>query len=236
MPKQDGTGTGWVYVRRKKTKPGEPGRWKQDKKMEAVTTYLATGNLRLTGSMINVPYDTMNHWKRSDWWGEMVSSIQEEENIQLDKKLEKVIAKSLDAVNDRLENGEYFWDTKNDCMRRMPAKLKDVHLVTKDIIDRKALLKKANQKVANTQRKETTDDRLLKLAETFATLALGAKPKEEKVVSEVIEGDFESLPDETKDTLNAIYEERKAGLQEGVSMGAQEEAQSGEGSSHAELS
>ena len=106
MPKQDGSGTGWVYVRRKKTKPNEPGRWTEQKKIEVMTTYLALGNLTQACAMCNVPLVTVQAWAKTPWWKEQMQAIRDEEVFQLDKKLEKVVNKALDQVNDRLENGE----------------------------------------------------------------------------------------------------------------------------------
>ena len=63
--------TGWIYVRKNKNKPGDPGRWNQNKRLEAVTTYLSTGNLALTGRLCNIPDDTIRKWKASEWWQEL---------------------------------------------------------------------------------------------------------------------------------------------------------------------
>lgn len=230
MPKQDGTGTGWVYVRRKKTKAGEPGHWSDKKKTEVLTTYLATGNYSLTAAATGVPLETVKLWRRQDWWKEGIASFREDNTYELDAKLAKIVDKSINAINDRLENGDYHYDPRTGQMTRVHPKLRDVHIVTKDLIDRQTLLRKSQQTKEVIQRKESTDDRLLKLAETFAQLALGAKPKEEKIVNNVIEGEFETLPEHTREALeNAIYVKRQEGLQEGATMGAQEKENSREG-------
>jgi hypothetical protein len=188
----------YVYVRTKKTKPGEPGHWSDKKKIEAVTTFLATGNLVLTGKMLNVPEETLRKWKASDWWAELTDKVQEEDNLQLSAKLNKTLEKSIEAVNDRIENGEYMYDPRTGKLRRVPARLRDLHKVSTDLIDKRMLLKKARpvERVSV----ENVEGRLLKLAETFATLALGKTPQE-KVVNEVIEGEYEHLPPEYKEAM-----------------------------------
>lgn len=203
----------YVYVRNKKTKPQEPGWWPEKKKVEAVTTYLSTGNLSLTAGMINVPIDTIRKWKAQVWWKECVEKVYEEDNLQLSSKLQKTLEKSLDAVNDRIENGEYMFNIKTGKLNRIPAKLRDLHKVSADLIDRQAILKK--QRPVEQPTAESTDGRLLKLAEAFAELALKQKPREEKVVNEVYEGDFHSLPENYQEAIDAVHVKRnKESLQE----------------------
>ena len=167
----------------------------------------------------------MAKWKASDWWRDAVTKVQEEDNVQLDAKLSKVLEKSLDAVNDRIENGDYIYNMKTGKLNRVPAKLKDVHRVTSDLIDRRHLLRKQPQIQESIQ---NTEQRLLKLAEAFAQFV--GKPKEEKVVNEVIDGEFEQLPPEYQD---ALYDQRKTQLSEGGSVG-QESQDSQERPGHEE--
>ena len=165
----------------------------------------------------------MAKWKASDWWRDAVTKVQEEDNVQLDAKLSKVLEKSLDAVNDRIENGDYIYNMKTGKLNRVPAKLKDVHRVTSDLIDRRHLLRKQPQIQESIQ---NTEQRLLKLAEAFAQFV--GKPKEEKVVNEVYEGDFATLPPEYTEAIqrsaeektDAIHDQRQEGLQEGGRMGS----------------
>jgi hypothetical protein len=178
--------TGWIYVKRKKTLPGQPGTWDDKKKLEAVTTYLATGNLELTSKMINVPRKTLEVWKKHEWWNETVGQIQSEGALQLSSKLEKVVAKSLDSINDIIANGDYVYDAKRGKVVRVPPKLRDLHRVSSDLIDKQMVLaKKANKHVAS---EESTEGRLLKLAEQFAKFV--QKKDVERVVNEVVEGEF----------------------------------------------
>ena len=190
--------SGWTYIRKKKTKPYEGGMWNEKKRLEAVTTYLATGNLALTSRIINVPKQTMNDWIHKDWWKELIVQLQSESDIKLTSNLEKTISKSMEAVNEILENGDYHYDSKRGQVVRVPAKLRDVQKITTDLIDRKSLIRKQTAPVS--QNKESTEGRLLKLAEQFAQFVL-KKPLEEKVVQEVIEGEFEALPPEYKEAM-----------------------------------
>lgn len=202
-----------VYVRNKKVKPGNNGWWSDKKRVEAVSTFLATGNMRITASLINVPIETLYRWKLTEWWKETVEQIQDEDKQELDVKLKKVLDKSLEAVLDRLDNGDFVYNAKTNQIKRIPVKLRDIHRVTSDTIDKRRLIQREVGK-------EKTDevgvnDRLLRLAERFAEIATGKKV-EEKVVNEFIEGEFD----------HALSKEREEGLQERAVLGAQEETES----------
>lgn len=213
-------GYGDTYIRKKKTKPGETGRWNEKKRYEVITTYLATGSPKITESLTTVPVATINRWKKLDWWKEMEQEIREAEDLEMSTKLKNVVEKSLDAVNDRLENGDYVWDGKRGHMVRVPVKLRDVHRVLGDTIDKRRLLQKQPNKI--TQQQTSMDDRLAQLAQQFAQFVNGKEIRD--VPGEIIEGD--EFITEVLEIENAIHEEREEGLQERVGVGAQEETQS----------
>lgn len=159
---------GWVYKRLNKTKPGELGLWKDAKKVEAVTTWLATGNLRLTASIINVPLKTLEHWKKSEWWNTIVSEVRTEDQQATDAKLSKLIDKSLEVVSDRLENGDFILDSRSGKIIRVPTKLRDTNQVLTQLIDKRQLIRREPTKI--TQTADGVEAHLRKLAEQFERL------------------------------------------------------------------
>ena len=54
----------------------------------------------------DIPYATMMTWRNQDWWKPALRELREQESEKLDARLTKVINKSLDAMEDRLENGD----------------------------------------------------------------------------------------------------------------------------------
>lgn len=211
---------GWIYVKHKKTKPNQPGHWSEAKKLEAATTYLATGNYALTSRIINIPEPTMVLWKNSEWWPELIAQIQQSGDVKLSSRLESVVDKSLNAVNEILENGDYHYDQKRGQIVRVPPKLRDVHKITTDLIDKQTILRK--QIKPQQQNEETTDGKLQKLADAFSEFAKGIK-KTIKEVDHIIEGDFETLPPDIQEAIkendDAVYDQREARLQEGSGVG-----------------
>jgi hypothetical protein len=191
-----------VYVKENKTKAHQPGHWKEAKKIEAVTTYLSTGNLSETARILAVPIRTLESWKISDWWKEMVQRIQSDEDQQLDVKTSKAINKALDNLMDRIEHGEYVYDQKTGQLKRSPAKLRDLNAAFNHLLDKRQLLRNKPTKIVEQQ---STAIALQNLAAQFAKFT----QKEEKIV-EYIEGDTVIQNDEgvyeLKDTNDAVHD------------------------------
>ena len=176
------------------------------KKLEVVTTYLALGKVPMVEAVTGIPRSTIRQWKMQPWWTEMVDQIQTDSDQELDAKLAKIIDRSLDAVTDRIENGDFIFDPKSGSIRRSPVKLKDVHRVSVDLIDKRDLIRKRPQEQIE---QSATVDILRKLANQFAEWAkIHVAPKGEP---KVIEGEV----------VDAVYEERKEGLQDGVQQVSQ---------------
>lgn len=139
--------------------------WPDKKKIEVVTTWLALGKVPMVEGVTGVPQATIRQWKMQPWWKEMVDQIQTESNQELDTKLSKIIERSLDAVNERIEGGEFILDSRTGQVKRIPVKMKDVHRVAVDLLDKRDLLRgRPAQEKAELQNK----DILKKLADQFA--------------------------------------------------------------------
>lgn len=155
--------------RKRKKKPGTDAWWSDNQRIQLVTTYLATGNLSLSAATMEIPARTARRWKAMPWFKQMVEDIRSEENIQLDSKLAKVVDKSVEALLDRVENGDFQYDQREGRMIRKPISARDASTVTRDMIDRRELLQGKKQKENDNSRK--MEDRLLKLAEEFGKFA-----------------------------------------------------------------
>lgn len=192
-----------VYIRNKKTKPfnpktgeGERGTWPEKKRIEALTTFLATGSQAHTAAITGIPEQTIRTWRQQDWWAERTKEIKDGETLVLDKKLSKVMDKALDAVLDRVENGEYMYDPRTGEIKRVPAKLRDVQKVAGDMIDKRQLMEKI-AKGKEEAKKQITADHLVLLAKEFAKFANGGKaPSDADDVKTVIDGEHQEIFEE----------------------------------------
>ena len=138
-----------------------------EKRIEVVSQYLVLGNMKMVAAITGVRYDLIRTWKGQPWWKELEAEIRSTQNIEMDTKLTKIVDKSLDAVLDRVENGDYIYDQKSGEIRRKPAALRDVHRVSVDMLSKRELIRGGAD-----ARKETTQisvqEQLKMLAQEFA--------------------------------------------------------------------
>ncbi len=193
----------YVYVREKKTKAHQPGWWPEKKKIEAVTAWMSSGSLPIASATTGVPLETIRTWRRMPWWKEIESQIKDEDNQELDAKFSKIIKKTLDTIEDRLDNGNFQLDPKTGRVLRVPVNLRDTHRVMTDIVDKRKVIR---NEPTTTNSSDGVNDRLVKLASQFAEFALKQKGTEMKQTGEIYEGDWS----------DAVHEERETGLQKGV--------------------
>ncbi len=183
-----------VYVRTKKTKPGKqyPGHWPEAKKIEAVTAYLALGTLPLTAAHTKLPLNTLMTWKKKPWWKEIEQKIKDEDNQELDSKLSNIIKKTLNVIEDRLDNGNFQYDQKTGRVLRVPVNIRDTHRVMSDLVNQRRVIRK-EPTVADTPA-NTVNDRLITLAEQFAQFALGKKNTDSEMkITTIYENEMEEL-------------------------------------------
>lgn len=154
--------------------------WEDKKKLEVVTTYLALGKLPLVAAMTNVPLSTLRQWKMQPWWKEFEVEITSEDDLELSGKLKKIVDRSLDAVVDRIANGEFKVNNKTGKVDRVPVNLRDVHRVSVDLIDKYNLIR---GKPTSRVEKVAIEDAMIKLANQFQEWAKSLK-KEEKILGE----------------------------------------------------
>lgn len=195
----------YVYVRERKTKAGQKGWWPEKKKIEAVTAWMSSGSLPIASATTGVPLETIRTWRRMPWWKEFEQQIKDEDNQELDAKFSGIVRKTLNVIEDRIENGNFQLDPKTGRVIRVPVNLRDTHRVMSDLVDKRKVIRNEPTKITSG---DGVNDRLVKLAAQFAEFALGNKNTEMKQVGPVYEGDWEESND-------ALYAEREAGLQTG---------------------
>lgn len=211
--------------------------WSQESRIAAVSQYLVLGNLALVSSCTGIPHQLLRNWKTQPWWSETESQIRATESIQMDNKLSKIVDKSLDAVMDRLENGEFVYNQKTGQVVRKQVSMKDAAKVTVDLITKRELLR-GNA----TERKESTiisvEDQLKALALEFAKWQKPEKQLEtvDVVATEIMpEEDVSPLDNqvEFEEKHNAVHEKWETRLRSGSEVGednspTESEAESGE--------
>lgn len=182
---------------RRRAIDGTMRRWSDSQKVEAVHTYLILGSLKLVSGALKIPFDTLKVWKASEWWKSMIEDLRVQEDLQLSSRLRKIVDKSYDVVEDRLENGDFVYNQKTGQLRRKPVSMRDAHKVAMDLTAQKEHLidRHIEEQAVSVDKIE---QRLAELAESFKRIASSVKtgPVE---ITDVIFGKLEEPDNATKE-------------------------------------
>ena len=151
--------------------------WPEEKKMEVAALY-ASGVVssdeleRLT----KVNKAAIRDWRAQDWWPELLERVHASIDEQTVSKLTNIVDKALDAVQDRIINGEYHVHTKTDrvtgevkqTVTRKPVSMRDATVVASTVVDKRQLLR---GKPTSRAEKVTVNARLEQLALEFQRFA-----------------------------------------------------------------
>jgi hypothetical protein len=160
-----------VEVRKKK--PG-PGWWSEKTRMEVVTSYVLLGKVSLVVATTGIPEDTVRKWKMQPWWKEAEDEIRRSSKLALSGRLNEVVQKTLLALEDRVANGDYIYDSKLQKFVRKPIGALAANKIAGDMIDRANLLEERGVKEAVTN--ESIQERLDKLREDMRSFIRQRKP------------------------------------------------------------
>jgi hypothetical protein len=174
-----------VYVRAKKTQPYQGGIWDSKIKQKALKDYLKGDSLKIISREMNIPYPTLRQWQASEWWREAVKEEQETNNQLLDYQITGILHKSLEAVNDRLEEGEYVRDEKTGKIVRVPVKMRDANAAFNQLMEKRQLIRKLPTAITDNT---SVNTQLKMLADQFKTF-VNKSVTEPPTMEHVIEGD-----------------------------------------------
>jgi hypothetical protein len=171
--------------------------WPVEKKIEAVTSWLALGNLKQVAVITGVSYGMIKQWRIAPWWKDIEAEIIASRRVASANKLSKIIDKSLDVISDRLDNGDFIWDSKNSELKRKPVSMRDTTTAANALMQRVAIIEKMNRDEQTIDATVSIADQLKSLAAEFAKMN-----NRSKVATDI----------EFKEHNDAIYDPREEGL------------------------
>jgi transposase-like protein len=161
--------------------------WSSAIKQKAIKMYMQNGNLSLTARTLQIPFDTIQHWRyRTKWWPELQKRFQEEQDRKLASKMDKLVAKAVDKLEDRIEHGDHILDSKTGDVIQVPLKAKDLTTTVKVLADRTDVL--IGRVSKDSASKEMMEDKLAKLAKEFAKFT-----KEKVIEGELISSEIDTV-------------------------------------------
>jgi hypothetical protein len=149
--------------------PGNTGWWSDKERYQAVASFLIIGNLRLTAAAVGIPEETLRRWKLQPWWKEAEDEIRKSSKIELTGKIANVINKTMAQLEDRVENGDFFYNPKTGKFERKLINASVASKIAGELINKTILLEK--EVTQERQTDEGLEDRLKKLKEDMERFA-----------------------------------------------------------------
>ena len=145
------------------------GWWPEEKRIEVASLYAAgVTNSKELERLTGIPAATMRKWKEEDWWPELLEKVHAVVDTETVSKFTKIVDKSLEVIQDRLNNGDSVLNLKTGEVYKKPVSMRDANIVMTTVVDKRQLLR---GKATSRSEKVTVDDRLAKLADEFSKFA-----------------------------------------------------------------
>lgn len=175
--------------------------WPDTIRKKVVKTWLQTGNLTITAQLCKVPLDTVENWRyRQAWWKEYVQKFREEADAGMATRIEKLLGKTVEELEDRINNGDEVFDQRTGESTRVKVKVRDLNTTMKVLTDRHdVLIDRAKQE---TQATELINDKLTKLASAFERFA--NKGKLTHLEGDIIDAEYIDIPKEDSEASSPV--------------------------------
>ena len=134
-----------IVIGKKRGRPpktkAKPTWYTVEKKVHAACLYAVTGNLQQVSTLSDIPVGQLKSMMSEQWWEDVVQQVRREENDQITAKMTSFVEKSLDAVVERLENGDTVINLKTGETYKVPVRLRDIAMVISTFLEKRNLLR-----------------------------------------------------------------------------------------------
>jgi hypothetical protein len=72
----------------------------------AVVYWIAYGNIKRVSELLSIPQDTLYGWTKKDWWEQIAKRLKAEKSEQFNAGFGRLIEKSIEVMENQLENQE----------------------------------------------------------------------------------------------------------------------------------
>jgi hypothetical protein len=141
------------------------------------------GNMTMAARTCGVAYATARRWQNAPWWSETIEQLKESETIELSPKLKRIVDKSLELIQDRLDHGDFMYDQKTGKVIRKEVSVRDALAVFKDAVGVKQQMEAGPKQEAGAL---TIQETLQQLAKNFEELAAKQRAKPVIQVTDVL--------------------------------------------------
>jgi virulence-associated protein VapD len=133
-------------------------------KLSALKMWCSTGSVVLAAEESGIQYAYLRALTQTQWWKDSVKEIRQEEDDVLDQDLSGLINTGVGIVKDRLKNGDWMWNSKENKFIRKALKATDALKVTTTLLDQRNVMRGKPTRITENV---NVSDRLNKLAMEF---------------------------------------------------------------------
>jgi len=137
-----------------------------------------------TRDVTGIPLTTLWSWyQRGGWWADAERQLRLEKNGETATKIGGIVDRTLNAIVDRVESGDYVYNQRTGEISRLPVTAASLNKIATTLLDRKLTLDKMEKLVDESSEDNTAklEKQLTKLADSF-TKFVAARTRQEKVI------------------------------------------------------
>ena len=172
-----------------------------EKRVECVNAYLLYGNMVKVAEITGVPLKTLRDWKQyKPWWKDLENVLKEEHDMSVAGELTDVVARTVEAIKDRVQKGDFVYNPRTGEISRVPVKAADLNKIMGTMVDKKLTLQKQPVKYTSTttDNKAQLENKLEQLAKSFASFTSSRSgdviKRDREAIGEAIEGELIQSP------------------------------------------
>lgn len=185
-----------------------------EKRLNCVARFMLLGNMRVVSEQTGVHYNTLMDWKRSSWWPEMVEQLRRQKKQKTNDSITKVVEQSLEIMQDRLDNGDPFFNQKTGKVEYKPVGIRDVTTIASSLLQRQIQLEEVAQR--SEVKTDTVQETLSLLAKEFQKWNKSTPEVIDVEDAVVLDPRLKNLKQfQPKREEHAIHDQRETRLQEG---------------------
>lgn len=133
---------------------------------EVMTEFFLSGNLSAIARSRSIDYTSLLEMARLPWFSEEIRNLEREATAQLKVRLTKMLGKTLDQLENRLEFGDQVW--RDQSLRKVPVPARDLAAISTAIFSKKKMIEDSENGFGSNEAR-----RLLNLADALRSRQLG---------------------------------------------------------------
>ena len=145
--------------------------WNETTRYRAVELYSQYGSLRACAQAMGIPEHTMRQWHIQAWWKDYEDDLKAQKNAKTTGQIIRLKDMSVEIVEDRLKNGDYFFDQRAGELIRRPVSADTAASIMKISLEKHIQLEEVRLLEKKVESEEKIGDRLKKLGEDFKRFA-----------------------------------------------------------------